>query len=116
MTTNITTEFQQQFDTLLRDTADRGALLQALAELAQRRGFGDLAPIWAPALYARDAVFFESFLVRRLDHAATIGELLPRAEADGHDTLFQGLYAKIAGEERWNAELRALARSEQPDE
>src|SRR5262245_42609680 len=116
MTADATTNTQQQLEILLRDVADRGALLRALGELIQQRAFRDLAPIWAPVLYTRDAIFFESFLVRYLDHAATIAELLRRAEADGHDSLFQGLYPKIATEKHWDAELRALAMSAQSDE
>jgi hypothetical protein len=116
MTAGATTEVRQQLETVLRDTADRGALLRALSELVQQRAFRDLAPTWAPALYARDAVFFESFLVRHLDHTDVIADLLRCAEADRHDSLFQGLYPKIATEERWDAELRALAAAPQDDE
>ena len=110
---------QQQLDQALARHGDRGALLRELSELAEQAAFRDLAATWAPELYARDATFFENFLVRHLDappHDAIIEELLRRAEADGCDSLFQGLYRKIAQEDRWDADLRALASSNMPDE
>jgi hypothetical protein len=103
---------------LLAAERDRGALLRALETLAREPEFADCADLWAPALYERDAYFFETFLLRHLhdDHAATIRALLARAEADGNDTLFAGLYRKVTEEEDWNAELLALARSPSPDD
>jgi hypothetical protein len=109
---------------LLADTTmERGALLRALSALSGEPGFEECAEVWAPALYARDAAFFETFLLRHLggQQAEVIGRLLPQIEADshqadGHDTLFTGLYAKIAQPEEWNAELLALAGSPAPDE
>lgn len=114
-----TPSLQQQVDQALAQGGERGALLRALAELAQQPAFAELAALWAPALYARDAAFFENFLVRHLEaprHETVIAELLRRAEADGHDSLFQGLYRKVAREERWDEELRALAVSVLADE
>src|SRR5262249_30510270 len=50
------------------------------------------------------------------DSEDTIRALLPRAEADGNDTLFAGLYGKVADESSWNAELLGLAQSPDTDE
>jgi hypothetical protein len=114
-----TPSLQQQLEQALAQSDTRGALLQALGELAQQPAFRGLAARWAPALYERDAVFFENFLVRYLEpprDEQIIAELLRRAEHDGHDTLFQGLYRKVAREERWDQELRAFAGSALPDE
>ncbi len=113
-------DLRTQLQSLLQSEADRGKLLRELSNLAQN---GDLlahADLWAPALYERDAAFFESFLVRHLQANTThqrdsIRSLLARAEADGHDSLFQGLYRKIAREEEWNNELLALAHSSASD-
>lgn len=100
----------------LKDDRDRGALLRALEPLAREPAFGDCAELWAPALYTRDARFFEVFLLRHLDgNEDTIRALLPRAEADGHEALFAGLYRKVADEDSWNADLLALAMSPVPD-
>lgn len=104
---------------LLRSAPDNGTLLRELHALAAEKGFRDLAPVWAPALYERDPHFFTSFLLRYLDggrHAAVIRALLPRAEAAEQDSLFQGLYRKIVQPGEWNRELLALARSDSPDE
>lgn len=104
---------QQRLATLLHSATDRGALLRALSLLAQEPEFAALAGCWAPALVERDAAFFENFLVRHLDsdrHRDVIAALLPHIEAGAHDTLFQGLYRKIATQAQWNAELAALAQ------
>jgi hypothetical protein len=97
---------------------DRGALLREMERLAQESSFNAFADLWAPALYRRDASFFEAFLLKRLDnrHAKTIHTLLPLAEAAGQDTLFTGLYRKVADMDTWNADLLVLARSTDPEE
>jgi hypothetical protein len=107
--------------TLLGALLDRGALLRELYALARDPRFGAFADVWAPALFERDAAFFTGFLLRELGRAAeaapVIRDLLPRAEAGGHDTLFQGLYRYGgAPEDEWNDELRALAASPAPIE
>lgn len=117
--TNLTAALQQHLIALLAEAPDRGALLREISLLAREPGFGSLATIWAPALYARDPIFFEAFLARYLDggrHAQVIKELLPKIEAAGQDSLYQELYRKVAREEVWNADLRALAQLPGSDE
>ena len=120
-------DLREQLDRLLQSSLDRGTLRRELETLARERAFRDLAPIWAPALYARDAQFFETFLLRYLDgsrHAEVIRALLPQAEAAEHDALFQGLYGKLLGattdwqaaQREWNKEILALAQSSEADE
>ncbi len=119
-------DLQKKLDSLLQSNLDRGALRRELETLAQERAFRDLAPLWAPALFARDAYFFETFLLRHLDgnrHAEVIRALLPQAEAGEHDTLFQGLYGKLVATadwqtrgREWNKEILALAQSSESDE
>ena len=103
---------------LLESDLDRGALLRELSELVDERGFDACADLWGPALYQRDPDFYQRFLLRHLGprEADAIRELLPRAEADGRDELFHGLYARVTRPEAWNTELLALARSAEPDE
>src|SRR5215470_8310234 len=103
---------------LLASDLDRGPLLRELEALARTRGFSACADLWAPALYTRDPYFFETFLLRHLngdENEDTIRALVPRAEADGNDTLFAGLYQKLADEASWNADLLALAHSPDSD-
>ncbi len=105
--------------TALSDAADQRALLRALESLAGDKSFAAAADLWAPALYARNAYFFEPFLLRHLSadaHQAIITDLLRRAEADGYDTLFTGLYRKVTDADSWNADLVALAASPQADD
>ncbi|HEU4328847.1 MAG TPA: hypothetical protein VFS21_37265 [Roseiflexaceae bacterium] len=112
-------ELRQQIERALAEHSERGALLRALSELAVAPGFRSLAAHWAPALYSRDAVFFENFLVRYLDAGvsdAVIDDLLRRAEADGRDSLFGGLYRKVATEQRWDQEIGTLAATDLPDD
>ena len=112
-------DLRNRLDTLLRSNLDRGALLRELETLAQERAFRDLAGVWAPALYERDARFFETFLLRHLDgrrHAEVIRALLPGVEAAENDSLFQSLYRKVAREEEWNQELLALAQTQESNE
>jgi hypothetical protein len=112
-----TTDLRATIQGLLASSLDRGSLLRELETLARTRGFDACADLWAPALYARDPYFFETFLLRHLDddNEDTIRTLLPRAEADGNDLLFAGLYHKVADEASWNADLLTLARSLDPD-
>ncbi|HLV97983.1 MAG TPA: hypothetical protein VKT82_04830 [Ktedonobacterales bacterium] len=107
-----------RLEQMLSANLDRGALLREMERLSQEPAFGTFASLWAPALYERDASFFEAFLLKRLEsrHANTIRILLPLAEAAGQDTLFMGLYRKVADQDTWNGELLALARSTQPEE
>lgn len=108
----------ERLERALSANLDRGALLREMEQLARESSFSAFADLWAPGLYRRDAAFFEPFLLRRLDGSRekAIRDLLPLAEAAGQDTLFSGLYRKVANENAWNAELLALARSAQPDE
>lgn len=103
---------------VLGSDLDRGALLREMEALAQSRAFEKYANLWAPALYTRDAPFFETFLLHHLNdgHAETIRALLSRAEADGHEALFRGLYRKIADDNAWNNDLLALATSPLDDD
>jgi hypothetical protein len=112
------TDLRARLQAALGSDLDRGALLRELETLAQEPGFEDCADLWAPALYQRDAYFFETFLLRHLrdEQAAVIQSLLPRIEAAGNDTLFAGLYRRVAREPAWNAELLALARSAGSDQ
>ena len=110
---------QDQLQTLLRKPIDRGGLLREIGAMAQEPEFAGLAAVWAPALFERDPQFFESFLVRHLDgtrHPLVIRELLRRAEAAGHDSLFAALYAKVARPDEWNAEIRRLAAATASDD
>lgn len=115
---NVSDGLGARLEQALNSNLDRGALLREMERLAQEPAFSGFANLWAPALYQRDAPFFETFLLKRLErsHAHTIRALLPLAEAAGQDTLFTGLYRKIADEDMWNKELLTLARSTQPDE
>src|SRR5215831_11441551 len=114
---DTTSNLRATIQDLLSSGLDRGPLLRELETLARTRGFSACAELWAPALYARDPYFFESFLLRHLDddNEDTIRALMPRAEADGNDTLFSGLYQKVADEASWNADLLALAHSPDAD-
>jgi hypothetical protein len=102
----------------LRSYTNRGALLHEMEQFSQEAAFSAFAHLWAPVLYQCDVTFFEAFLLKHLDnsHAKIIRSLLPLAEAAGHDSLFSGLYRKVIGQDAWNDELLALARSRQPDE
>lgn len=110
---------RQQVEALLA-IGDQVALLRELDRLAEqdREGFGECADLWAPALYDRNTLFFEPWLIRRLDaaQAQVIQGLLTRAEADRYDALFVGLYRKIIDEAAWNGELRELAHDPRPDD
>jgi hypothetical protein len=103
---------------LLEAALDRGPLLRELTLLSAEPGFQECADLWAPALYDRDASFFERFLLRHLSarEAPVIRALLPCMEADGNDELFHSLYARVTRPEAWNADLLALAGSPQEDE
>ena len=96
---------------LLSTNARPAALYEGLETLAADDDFNECADIWAPALYARNPIFFENFLTRHLgeNNEAVIQELLPRADADGHETLFAALYAKVIDELTWNQEMAAYA-------
>ncbi len=112
-------DLKQQLEALLASHPDRGTLLRELSGMAALAPFADLAPLWAPAIYGRDAGFFDSFLERHLNahkHRAVIAELLTRAEADGRDDLFKRLYAKTIREGSWNEEILALAGSARASE
>ncbi|MEM8533429.1 MAG: hypothetical protein AAGF95_21495 [Chloroflexota bacterium] len=110
---------QQQINMALTHHSEDGPLVRELAQIAEEPDFSRFAAHWAPALYERNAIFFENFLVRHLDsfrHHTIIEKLLLQAEADGHDSLFQGLYRKVVNEERWNAELYTLTNSSESDD
>ena len=117
---------QPRLEEVLRADLDRAALLRELQTLAQQPGFSQLAHLWAPALYAREPRFFESFLLRQLNgfqHAFILRQLLPLAEQAGQDNFYQGLLRSLAAsrerdrvEHAWNDELAALAHSAAPDD
>ncbi len=111
-------DLRLRLEQALGSNLDRGALLREMETLAQETAFSNCADLWASALYQRDATFFEAFLLKRLDNTLekTIRALLPLAEAAGQDTLFTGLYRKIARQDAWNTELLQLAQSAQSDE
>ena len=114
-----TSTIQQQIDMALTHHTENGPLVRELAQLAEQPDFARYAALWAPALYERNSIFFENFLVRHLDsfrHTAIIEKLLQQAEADGHDSLFQGLYTKVAEESRWNTELHTFATAPLSDD
>jgi len=105
--------------TILQIEMDNQSLMQELNQLRWRNYqlFPTLAHIWAPALYERDPVFFEKFLVRNLSHlqAPVIRQLLPQIKADGYDSLYRSLYGYVARSDEWNAELLELAQSDLSD-
>lgn len=111
---------RKRLESLLALKLDRTTLLRELERLARSQpiDFRGLAEVWAPALYDRDPVFFEPFLIRNLDtaHANVIYGLLPRIESAGQNSLFKALYRKIVREDVWNYELRELAASDLNDE
>ena len=76
------------------------------------------ARVWAPALYTREPLFFEPFLINHLssEQSEVIAQLLTLAEAAGQDSLFNALYRKVAREDAWNKELGELAESPLPDD
>ena len=114
-----TSTIQQQINMALTHHTENRSLVRELAQIAEEPDFSRFAAHWAPALYERNAIFFENFLVRHLDsfrHHTIIEKLLLQAEDDGHDSLFQGLYRKVVNEERWNAELHTLTTSPLSDE
>ncbi len=99
---------------LLVADLDRGSLLKELSILAAESAFEDCADLWAPALYERDANFFERFLLRHLSarEAVVIRSLLPRIEADGHDELFHDLYGRVISPEEWKRRTARAGRLE----
>lgn len=104
-------DLRQRLESLLATQQDRGALLRELSELATDKGFSDLVEVWAPPLVEREPVFFETFLLRHLSgfqHSLLIEKLLPTIEAGGNDALFNGLYRKLAREDLWDKDIRAL--------
>jgi len=114
----VALELPQRIQVALTTDQDRGALLREMEALAQEPGFAEEAPQWVPALYERDPLFFEPFLVNHLssDRADVITALLARAEAAGQDSYFTALYRKVAREDTWNKELAELAESSLPDD
>lgn len=105
--------------TILQIDMTNAELLQELHQLRWRNYqlFPRLAHIWVPALYERDPIFFEKFLVRNLSHlqAPVIRQLLPQIKADGYDSLYRSLYGYVARSDEWNAELLELAQSDLSD-
>lgn len=103
---------------LLAANMERGALWRELEALAYQPHFDATSDVWAPALFTRDPLFFEPFLVRHLhdDDEATIRALLPRIEAAGQNALFTSLYRKIADEESWNQDVFVLAQEIESDQ
>ena len=103
---------------LLAADMERGALWRELEELSSQPDFDGTSDLWAPALYARDPLFFDSFLIRHLhdDDEATIRALLPRIETAGQGALFTSLYRKIADEESWNNDVLVLAQETESDQ
>ena len=103
---------------LLAADVDRGTLWRELEALAGEPDFDATADLWAPALYSRDPVFFEPFLLRHLheDDEPTIRALLPQIEAAGQAALFTGLYRKVADEDTWNNEVLVLAQEAESDD
>jgi hypothetical protein len=118
--TDSSADVRAQVTTLLATPADDGALLESLKSVAleHETGFAACANVWAPALYARDADFFGSFLVAYLDakQEPVIQALLVRSEADGRDDFFADLYQKFRDERAWNADVARLARSSRTDD
>ncbi len=112
-------DLPDRLQSLLESDVNRGEMLHTLAYLAQDKGFGDLADVWAPALVDRDPRFFRTFLLRHLDgirHAKLIRDLLPRVEQAGADELFTGLYRLVIVQAQWEEDLAALAGSSAPAE
>jgi hypothetical protein len=106
--------------TLLGAPMDDGELLEALKSIAleHETGFAACANVWAPALYERDAAFFDPFLVAYLDakQEPVIQALLARSEAGGREDFFADLYQKFRDEKAWNADVARLARSSLSDD
>ncbi len=112
-----TTPLRERLATMLAAPSEPAALLRQIEEIAKDPAFAAEAGIWAPALYTRNALYFEPWLLRHLDadQAPVIRGLLERAEADNYASLFAGLYRKIIDEEQWNNEMRSLATSDKAD-
>ncbi len=114
----IALELPERIQTALSTDQERGALLHEMESLTHAPGFAESARVWAPALYARDPLFFEPFLINHLssEQSEIITQLLTQAEAAGQDSLFNALYRKVASEDAWNKELAELAESPVPDD
>lgn len=105
---------------LFSGNLDNVALANELESLSRRdrEQFAALGDFWAPALYDRDPIFFETMLTRHLDkkQSEVIEKLLPRAEQNRHDSLFHSLYEKIITPERYNRDILELAGTDLPDQ
>jgi hypothetical protein len=110
----------RRIEALFKADLDRTLLLRELEKMArgQPDEFRAAAALWAPALYERDGVFFENFLIRNLDRRAApvIYGLLPRIEANGQDALFARLYGRITSAADWDRQIAMLAASNQADD
>src|SRR5262249_2010343 len=114
----IALELPKRIQTALSTDQDRGALLHEMETLSHAPGFAESAHVWAPALYEREPLFFEPFLINHVssEQGEVITQLLTQAEAAGQDTLFNALYRKVAREDAWNKEMTELAESPLPDD
>jgi hypothetical protein len=114
----IALELPKRIQTALSTDQERGPLLHAMETLSHAPGFDESARVWAPALYEREPLFFEPFLINHLssEQSEVIAQLLMQAEAAGQDSLFNALYRKVAREDAWNKELAELAESPLPDD
>lgn len=110
---------EQALRTVLELDIDNVSLMREINQLRWRNYqlFPKMAHIWAPALYERDPVYFEKFLVTNLSHQQTkiIREMLPHIKEDGYDSLYRSLYGYVARNDEWNAEVLELAQSDMSD-
>jgi hypothetical protein len=111
-------DVRTQLQSLLQAELEPQELLAELSSLARHPSFQKHADLWAPALYERNARYFEATLTRYLNqdiHQQTIRTLMARAEQDGYHTLFHELYCKVVDEKEWNQDITTLAQSPDPD-
>ena len=105
---------------LLALDIDRGALLRELSAIGRRQAsdFSARADVWARELYRRGGDFFAPLLIRYLNrsHEYLIRELLPEIARNGHTRLYRQLYALIARDQDWQAEIEKLAAEISDDE
>ncbi|MCU0497701.1 MAG: hypothetical protein MUF87_10150 [Anaerolineae bacterium] len=95
---------------------DRAVLLRELQAIARRQPteFSERAEIWAERLYAISPEFFGAFIAQNLNlwqSKPVLMKLLERAEADGHENLFQALYRRTNTWQTWLPDLQRLIDS-----
>ncbi len=105
---------RRRFEGLLQSEPDDAKLLsklQAFLHLGAR--FQALTPVWAMALYERNAEFFAHFIAWHADRKLEpVKEVLARARQDGRYDFYRQLAASRIQEADWNADLADVLRGE----